>query len=206
MPFLGFLGFPPFAIQAYVMYNSVSLFRFGRGWEESTYPLHLEKKTRPLTTVLTAILIGSFCVLIFRAIDLKTVDSFYPRLKDAYWIETRYRNELPKVGVTSLDDLLSRTKEKWERDELALRLLVSKEELIHWVEKAQMVRLKGLGVENLRLLEGAGVHSVSDLAAEDAERLHQRMEEIYQGRRIPKKSKIRIWIKEAVKKVMSYEL
>jgi hypothetical protein len=206
MPFFGFLGFPPFTIQAYVMYNSVSLFRFGRGWEESTYRFHPGKKTRPLTTFLAAILIGSFCVLIFRAIDLKTVDSFYPRLKDAYWIETRYRNELPKVGATSLDDLLSRTKEKWERDELALRLLVSKEELIHWVEKAQLVRLKGLGVENLRLLEGAGVHSVSDLATEDTERLHQRMEEIYQGRRIPKKSKIRIWIKEAIKKVKSYEL
>src|SRR4030042_6154272 len=39
MPFLGFLGFPPFAVEAYVMYNVVSLFRFGGGWEGSTYPL-----------------------------------------------------------------------------------------------------------------------------------------------------------------------
>jgi len=206
MPFLGFLGFPPFAVQAYIMYNSISLFRFGRGWEESTYHLYLEKKTRPLTTVLTAILIGSFCFLIFRAIDLKTVDSFYPRLKDAYWIEPHYRNELPKAGVASLDDLLSRTKERRERDELALRLLISREELIRWVEKAQLAQVKGLGVENLRLLEGADVHSVSALAMEDPERLHQRMEGLYQGRRIPKKAKIRIWIKEAVKRVMSDEL
>jgi len=66
--------------------------------------------------------------------------------------------------------------------------------------------LKGLGVENLRLLEGTGVHSVSALAMEDPERLHQRMEGLYQGRRIPKKAKITIWIKEAVKRVMSYEL
>ena len=203
MPFLGFLGFPPFAVQAYVMYNFISLFRFGRGWEESTYQLHLEKKTRPFTAVLTAILITSFCVLIFRAIDLKTVDSFYPRLKDAYWIEKRYQHELPKVGVTSLEDLLSRTNEKRERDELALRLLISKEELINWVEKARLVRLRGLGIENLRLLEGAGVHSVPDLAMKDPERLYQKMEEVYQGRRIPKKAKIRIWIKEAQKSPLS---
>ena len=84
MPVLGFLGFPPFAVQAYVMYNSISLFRSKRGWEESTYRLNMEKRTTSLTSVLTAILIGSFSVLIFRAIDAKTVDSYYPRLEDAY--------------------------------------------------------------------------------------------------------------------------
>jgi len=205
MPFLGFLGFPPFTIQAYVMYNFISLFRFGRGWEESTYRLHLEKKTRTLTMVLTTILIGSFFVLVFRAIDLKTVDSYFPRLNDAYWIESRYRKELPKVGITTLADLLSKNKEKKERDELALRLLIPKEELIHWVEKAQLVQLKGLGIENLRLLEGVGVHSVSVLATEDPKRLHQRMGEVFRGRPIPNKTKIKIWIREAQNKVRSSE-
>ena len=203
MPFLGFLGFPPFTIQAYVMYNFISLFRFGRGWEGSTYRLHLEKKTRTLTMVLTTILIGSFFILVFRAIDLKTVDSYFPRLNDAYWIESRYRKELPKVGITTLDDLLSKNKEKIERDELALRLLIPKEELIHWVEKAQLVQLKGLGIENLRLLEGVGVHSVSVLATEDPKRLHQRMGEVFRGRSIPNKTKIKIWIREAQKSPLS---
>jgi hypothetical protein len=203
MPFLGFLGFPPFTIQAYVMYNFISLFRFGRGWEGSTYRLHLEKKTRTLTMVLTTILIGSFFILVFRAIDLKTVDSYFPRLNDAYWIESRYRKELPKVGITTLDDLLSKNKEKKERDELALRLLIPKEELIHWVEKAQLVQLKGLGIENLRLLEGVGVHSVSVLATEDPKRLHQRMGEVFRGRSIPNKTKIKIWIREAQKSPLS---
>jgi hypothetical protein len=203
MPFLGFLGFPPFTIQAYVMYNFISMFRFGRSWEESTYRLHLGKKTRTLTMVLTTILIGSFFILVFRAIDLKTVDSYFPRLNDAYWIESRYRKELPKVGITTLDDLLSKNKEKIERDELALRLLIPKEELIHWVEKAQLVQLKGLGIENLRLLEGVGVHSVLVLAAEDPKRLHQKMEEIFRGRPIPNKTKIKIWIREAQKSPLS---
>ena len=205
MPFLGFLGFPPFTIQAYVIYNFISLFRLGRGWEGSTYRLHLEKKTRTLTMVLTTILIGSFFILVIRAIDLKTVDSYFPRLNDAYWIESRYRKELPKVGISTLDDLLSKNKEKIERDELALRLLIPKEELIHWVEKAQLVHLKGLGIENLRLLEGVGVHSVSVLATEDPKRLHQRMGEVFRGRPIPNKTKIKIWIREAQNKVRSSE-
>jgi hypothetical protein len=206
MPFLGFLGFPPFVVQGYVMVSFISLFRSGRGWEESTYRLNLERRTRPLTTILTAILIGCFSILIFRAIDFNTVDSYYPRLKDAYWIEPQYRRELPKVGIATLDDLLSKTREKKERDELALRLLIPKELFIQWMEKAQLVQLYGLGIENLRVLEAVGISSVSALAQEDPEKLYQKILEVVQGRVLPRKAKIRIWMREARKEVRSKEL
>jgi hypothetical protein len=141
----------------------------------------------------------SFTILIFRAIDLKTVDSYETRLQNAYWIEPQYRKELPRVGIATLDDLILKTRDKKERDELALRLLIPKEKLIHWVEKAQLVQLKGLGIENLLLLEKVEIHSVAALASEDPEKLHKRIEQVYQGRSILKKTKIRIWIKEARK-------
>jgi len=203
MPFLGFFGFPPFAVQVYVMYNLISLFRFGRGWEESTYQLNPEKKTRPLTAVLTSILIIVFSILIFKAIDLKTVNSYYPRLKDAYWIEPEYQKELPKVGIANLDDLLTKTRVKKEMDELALRLLIPKEELIPWIEKTHLVRLKGLGVDNLRLLEGTGIHSITALAVEDPEQLYAKIKQKFAGQPIPKKAKIRTWVKEAQKQMKS---
>ena len=206
MPFLGFLGFPPFAVQAYVMYNFISLFRSGRGWEESISPLNMEKKARPLTMILTAILIAGFSVLIFRAIDSYTVNSYYPRLEDAYWIEPQYRRELPKVGITSLGELLSKTREKDDRDELALRLLIPKEVLIQWVEKAQLARLKGLGVGNLRLLERVGIDSISALAKDDPDHLYEKLEQIPQDRVLPRRAMIRIWVREARKKVRSNEL
>jgi hypothetical protein len=202
MPFLGFLGFPPFAVQAYVMYNFISLFRSKRGWEESTYRLNMGKKTRPLTSVLTAILIGSFSVLIFRAIGATTVDSYYPRLEDAYWIEPQYQKELPRVGISTLEDLKLKTRDKKEMDELALRLLIPREMLIQWVEKAYLVQLKGLGVENLRLLERVGINSISALAREDPEKLYDKIEQDVPGR-VPRKAKIRIWMKEARKQVRS---
>ena len=206
MPFLGFLGFPPFAVQAYVMYNFISLFRSGRGWEESISPLNMEKKARPLTMILTAILIAGFSVLIFRAIDSYTVNSYYPRLEDAYWIEPQYRRELPKVGITSLGELLSKTREKDDRDELALRLLIPKEVLIQWVEKAQLARLKGLGVGNLRLLERVGIDSISALAKDNPEHLYEKLEQIPKDRVLPRRAMIRIWVREARKKVRSNEL
>jgi hypothetical protein len=201
MPFPGFLGFPPFAIQVYVMYNFVSLFRFGRGWEESSYQLNLERKTRPLTTALTSILIVVFSVLIFNGIDLKTVDSYETRLKDAYWIDPKYQKELPKVGIPTLDELLAKTRLKKERDELALRLLIPKEELNTWIDKTHLVRLKGLGVDNLRILEGMGIHSITALASEDPEQLYAKIKEKFAGQSTPKKAKIKIWVKEAQKKV-----
>jgi len=206
MPFLGFLGFLPFAIEAYVMYNFISLFRLKRGWEETTYNLHPDQKTRGMTAVLTAILMVSFFVLIFQTIDLKTVDSYYPRLKDAYWIEPHYRKVLPKVGIASLDDLFEKTRDKTERDELALRLLVPKEEFLPWIEKAELALLKGIGTENLRLLEAMGISSVSTLASQDPKKFHERLGKAFQSGQIPRLAKIRIWIREARKKVRSSEL
>ena len=153
--------------------------------------------------ILAAILIGSFSVLIFRAIDFKTVDSYFPRLKDAYWIEPHYQMELPRVGITTFDELLSRTKEKKELDELALRLLVPKEVFVQWVEKARLVQLKGLGMKNLRLLEEAGIHSISDLAKENPDKLYEKIGELLLATSLPKKVKIRIWIREARREVAS---
>jgi hypothetical protein len=201
MPFLGFLGFPPFAVQAYVMVNTLSLFRHKRGWEETQYQRDLQKKTRPLTSVLATLFIISFCVLIFRAIDIKTVDSYEPRLKDAYWIDAKYREMLPKVGIANLEELVLRTHEKKEIEELALRLLIPKEELIRWVEYGKLTQIKSLGIENLRLLEQVGVHSVTVLAGEDPDRLYDRMVQFRNLKANLRKARIRIWIREAQKQL-----
>ena len=38
MPVLGFLGFPPFAVECYVMMNFINLFRGGKSWEKGVSP------------------------------------------------------------------------------------------------------------------------------------------------------------------------
>ena len=201
MPCAGFLGFPPFAIQAYVMYNTISLFRFHRGWEQSCSSINPGKKTRVTTAVLTTILIGAFSILVFRQIDQNTVDSYYPRLSDAYWIDSEYRTQLPKVGIVSLEDLILKTRDRTEMEELALRLHIPKEELVTWVERAQVVLLKGVGIENLRRLEAVGVHSISALSMQDPEKLEERMRRANGRGPLPSIAKLRIWIREAQKTV-----
>jgi hypothetical protein len=113
--------------------------------------------------------------------------------------------ELPKIGINTLEDLLLKTTEKKEKEELALRLLVPKEILVQWVEKAQLVQLKGLGVKNLKLLEKVGIHSISALAVEDPDNLLIKIVQFSQRGPSPRKAKISIWIREARKIVRSYE-
>ena len=98
-----------------------------------------------------------------------------------------------------------KTHEKKERQELALRLLIPKEELIRWVEYAKLAQLKGLGIENLRLLEELGIHSVTVLAGEDPDGLYEKMLQFRQVKPNLKKAKIRIWIREAQKQLRHEE-
>jgi hypothetical protein len=98
-----------------------------------------------------------------------------------------------------------KTRNKRERDELALRLLIPREDLIRWAELANLAITKGLGIENLRLLEKVGVHSVTVLAGEDPDRLYERMRQVSLGRATVRKAKIRIWIREAQKKLRREE-
>jgi len=62
-----------------------------------------------------------------------------------------------------------------------------------------------LGVENLRLLEGVDISSISALAEQDSEKLYKKMTRNFMGRTIPQKGKIRIWVREAQIKVRSSE-
>jgi len=56
-------------------------------------------------------------------------------------------------------------------------------------------------VHNLRLLEEVGIHSIAVLASEDPDKLYDKLKRQIPGRPAPKKAKLKIWIREAQKKV-----
>jgi hypothetical protein len=79
MPLAGFLGFPPFAVEAFVFYNFVSLFRFKRNWDKDGYLISPEKKLTKNALLVVAIILLGFYVLAFHALDICTVKSYsYP--------------------------------------------------------------------------------------------------------------------------------
>ncbi|MFH1146190.1 MAG: hypothetical protein V1736_00600 [Pseudomonadota bacterium] len=74
MPVAGYLGFPVFAVECYVMYNFISLFRENKSWEKDSAVEG--QKAGPLAFLLAAVLIISYCYLVFQTIDQRTVHSF----------------------------------------------------------------------------------------------------------------------------------
>lgn len=75
MPILGFLGFPPFAVECYVMMNTVSFLRQGRGWQDPTLPA---SRPRIGQTILVYTALVVFCIFVFHLIDVHTVVSWRP--------------------------------------------------------------------------------------------------------------------------------
>lgn len=75
MPILGFLGFPPFTVECYVMMNTVSILRQGRSWLDPTKPA---TRPRPGLTILVALAFVTFCLFAFHQIDVHTVASWRP--------------------------------------------------------------------------------------------------------------------------------
>ncbi len=75
MPVLGFLGFPPFAVECYVMMNFINLFRGGRSWERGA-PRPRVSFHVPWWAFLVLHL--AFDAYVFRQIDLHTVVSYLP--------------------------------------------------------------------------------------------------------------------------------
>lgn len=89
MPVLGYLGFPPFAVECYVIYNLISFLQRREGWEIKSGP---SMKSKPLqypaqAALVTGILI--FSLLSFRAIDANTVKSFSSTMKRVDFITPR---------------------------------------------------------------------------------------------------------------------
>ena len=75
MPVLGFLGFPPFAVECYVMMNFINLFRGGRTWEREAPRPRVYFKAPGW---LLALIHLAFYAFMFHQLDLHTVRSYLP--------------------------------------------------------------------------------------------------------------------------------
>lgn len=75
MPLAGFLGFPPFAVECYVMYNFIALFRSNKGWEEDTYLIEDSSK-KYILNFLSIVAAFIFIYAALTAIDIYTIHSF----------------------------------------------------------------------------------------------------------------------------------
>jgi hypothetical protein len=180
MPLLGFLGFPPFAVSAYAMYRIIVMaIQRGRIWQRGIWWL----------------LIGLFCLLCFLGIDRYTVVSYIPLIKDLPDVQVRWKERLQKAGIEKVQDLI-----RWKIAGL-VALGIPGPAVEKVLGQAEMITLKGMGIENYRLLREAGVKDLFELAQQDPQDLYLRMERHARLRstshRIPTLALVSLWIGEA---------
>ena len=166
MPPLGFLGFPPFAVECYVLVNLLNAFRPGRGWEEPQWVGHGAPRRVAILAVAAACL---FNVAVYAGIDHFTVQSYIPTLAEMEGVSGDVVKSLSRLGIDSPRDLLKRTITPEGLALLSRQAGITEEELRALRAAARLVDVGGLGAAHYNELRRLGITRVEDLASQDPE-------------------------------------
>lgn len=116
-------------------------------------------------------------------------------------IGERWAEALVRAGVTTTEGLLHVGGTPAGRKTLAEKTGVTPKRILEWVNRADLMRINGVGQEYADLLEASGVDSVPELGARRADNLHAKLEEVNSARhlvrRIPSPAEVERWVAEA---------
>ncbi len=109
--------------------------------------------------------------------------------------------KLEEAGINTTSDLLETCGSAKGRKETSGKTGVSESVLLGWANKADLMRIKGVGKQFSELLEAAGVDTVKELKMRNPDNLSAKMKEINEAKKltrsIPEPSQIEKWVAEA---------
>ena len=132
------------------------------------------------------------------------------RLEIVEGIGPVYAEKLRAAGVRSVNALLQAGATPKGRKELAEKTGIGHERVLDWVNRADLMRIAGIGEEYSDLLEWAGVDTVPELAKRNPDNLHKRMLEVNEEKRLvrrpPTRGMVARWVEQAktLKRIVSY--
>ncbi len=119
----------------------------------------------------------------------------------AVGLPTREATRLRKNGVRTTDALLRVAATKTGRRSLAGKTKLAERDVLGWVNRADLMRVKGIGPEYADLLEVAGVDTVKELRTRNPQNLLEAMTELNARkrlvRRLPTSGMVDDWIEAA---------
>jgi len=122
-------------------------------------------------------------------------------LIDIEGIGPTYAKTLGDAGLKTTDDLLKSAGSAAGRKSLAERTRIDASKILEWVNRADLMRIKGVGSEFSDLLEASGVDTTKELATRVPANLHAKMAQINDAkklvRRLPTMAEVESWAKEA---------
>lgn len=122
-------------------------------------------------------------------------------IKDIEGIGPAFAAKLEEAGIKTDGALLKAGASKNGREEIAEKSGISEKQILEWVNRADLARIKGVGSEYADLLEASGVDSVPELAQRNAANLHAKMTEVNEAkslvRRVPTENEVEDWVEQA---------
>lgn len=192
MPVLGFLGFPPFALECYAMVNFLSLLRDGRNWELTSQENGRRRGMPAWAVALCAVLlpIGILCASAAIVTGGTVASSEKP-------LDRYFSAELGLQGVRALQERHALQGNQF------LKLQERPPEInpalyARMRQVAAMGELKGMGLHNALALEKMGIKTVGDLARENPTELYLQLKTLNPNVR---PEEIKIWIRAAKRKL-----
>jgi hypothetical protein len=195
MPVAGFLGFPPFALECFAVWQALVL--AGLAVPRVGPP----GRARASIRMLAAGAALALSVTAFAGMERSTVSSYEPRLSDLPGVPA---SQLQKAGFDVFTLAAAKASEVagalqppeiGPAGEVGAPLRGSAAEAEGWIEQTRLVVLRGIGTENARRLRAAGISSVADLATAGEEPLLERLASDG-GAQVPPR-RVRVWVRAA---------
>lgn len=125
------------------------------------------------------------------------------KIDDIEGIGPAYARKLAGAGVTTTGRLLKLAADAAGRKDLAKQADVTTKQVLEWVNRADLMRIKGVGTQYSDLLEAAGVDTVVELAQRNAQNLFEKMVDVNTAkklvRQVPSADQVAAWVAQAKK-------
>ena len=122
------------------------------------------------------------------------------KITELHGVDDKMAQIIKDAGLEDSDALLKVTGQPKERAELAAKLGMEERAVLELANRADLGRLKGVGVVFSDLLEFAGVDTVMELRTRNADNLFAKIQEVavdHDVKRLPRLEDVKDWVAQA---------
>ncbi len=123
------------------------------------------------------------------------------RIDEIEGIGAVYSKKLEAAGIQSVEALLREAATPKGRKELEAKTGIGHQQILRWVNQADLFRIKGIARQYTELLEKADVDSFLELAERNPEHLHAKLAEVNDAHHhvkvVPRAEHVKHWVEEA---------
>lgn len=123
------------------------------------------------------------------------------KLSEIEGIDESMEQKLKAAGISTEEALMAAAATSKDRTELSKKIEVPVKVILKWANRADLARIKGVGLEYADLLEAAGVDTIPELAQRKAENLIVKLTEVNAEykfvKKMPTEKQLEDWIAQA---------